>query len=86
MNNTKILLFARWISTCYADTHLDSEKRCEHDKDFESTDASYLKNETVINMERFLNHNKTFTLDFIIKELENCENRTDAINRFKSQL
>jgi hypothetical protein len=26
-DNVKMFLFARWISTCYADEHLDQEKR-----------------------------------------------------------
>ena len=39
MDEVKMFLFARWISTCYADTHLDSNKRCEHDMGFDPTDA-----------------------------------------------
>jgi hypothetical protein len=39
MDEVKMFLFARWISTCYADTHLDRNKRCEHDEGFDHTDA-----------------------------------------------
>lgn len=36
MENVKMFLFARWIATCYADTHLDENKKCESDKGFNS--------------------------------------------------
>lgn len=37
--NIKMFMFARWISTCYADTHLDTHKKCEHDEGFNSAEA-----------------------------------------------
>jgi hypothetical protein len=47
MNDLKALLFARWLSMCYADTHLDSKMRCEHDMGFDQSDAtSCLNRET----------------------------------------
>lgn len=39
MDEVKIILFTRWIATCYADTHLDSEMRCEHDLGFNPDDS-----------------------------------------------
>ena len=39
MDNVKMFLFARWISTCYADSHLDKEMRCEHDEGFDGKEA-----------------------------------------------
>ena len=42
-----MFLFARWIATCYADTHLDSKMKCEHDEGFNSSEAiSVLNRET----------------------------------------
>lgn len=35
----KMFLFARWISTCYADTHLDENKKCEHDEGFKASES-----------------------------------------------
>lgn len=47
MNEVKMFLFARWIATCYADTHLDSKMKCEHDEGFKSSEAiSVLNRET----------------------------------------
>ena len=47
MDEVKMFLFARWISTCYADTHLDSNLKCEHDKGFNGSEAiSVLNRET----------------------------------------
>lgn len=47
MDEVKMFLFARWIATCYADTHLDSEMKCEHDEGFNSSEAiSVLNRET----------------------------------------
>ena len=42
--NVKMFLFARWISTCYADTHLDSEKRSQHDIGFNASEAMSVLN------------------------------------------
>lgn len=42
-----MFLFARWIATCYADSHLDSEMKCEHDDGFNGSQAiSVLNRET----------------------------------------
>jgi len=38
MEDVKMFLFARWIATCYADTHLDGEMRSEADKGFDVSD------------------------------------------------
>ena len=44
--NTKMFLFARWISTCYADEHLDEEMRYNDNQDFnELTSMSVLNRE-----------------------------------------
>jgi len=32
LTQTKMFLFARWISSCYADTHLDAKGKCEQDE------------------------------------------------------
>jgi len=40
----KMFLFARWIATCYADTHLDGKMKCEHDEGFNSSDAMSVLN------------------------------------------
>jgi len=43
----KMFLFARWIATCYADTHLDNKMKCEHDMGFKQSEAiSVLNRET----------------------------------------
>ena len=34
-----MFLFARWLATCYADSHLDEEKKCEHDIGFDYNNA-----------------------------------------------
>ena len=39
MDEVKMFLFAKWIATCYADTHLDSNKRCEHDVGYNQNSA-----------------------------------------------
>jgi len=47
MTNVKMFLFARWIATCYADTHLDEKMKCEHDEGFDESDSiSVLNRET----------------------------------------
>jgi len=35
----KMFLFARWIATCYADTHLDNNMNCEHTTGFNQLEA-----------------------------------------------
>lgn len=35
MENTKMFLFARWVSTCYADAHLDDKMRHVDNSDFD---------------------------------------------------
>lgn len=40
----KMFLFARWIATCYADTHLDEKKRSEHDKGFNQSNSMSVLN------------------------------------------
>lgn len=45
--NVKMFLFARWLATSYADTHLDGEGRSEHDEGFDGRGAlSVLNRET----------------------------------------
>ncbi len=44
INEVKMFLFARWIATCYADTHLDSKMKCEHDKGFKKSESISLLN------------------------------------------
>jgi len=47
MEKVKMFLFARWISVCYADTHLDNKLKCEHDEGFNPSEAiSVLNRET----------------------------------------
>lgn len=47
MDKVKMFLFARWIATCYADTHLDENMKCEQDKGFDpNTAISVLNSET----------------------------------------
>lgn len=47
MVDVKMFLFARWIATCYADTHLDGNMKCEHNESFNDSDAiSVLNRET----------------------------------------
>ena len=45
--NAKMFLFARWISTCYADEHLDEKRRYSDNPDFdETTQISVLNRES----------------------------------------
>lgn len=44
MDEVKMFLFARWIAACYADSHLDSEMRCEHNDEFNESEAISLLN------------------------------------------
>ena len=37
MEKVKMFLFARWMATCYADTHLDEKMKCEYDEGFTSS-------------------------------------------------
>ena len=39
MKSAKTLLFARWISTCYADEHLDEKKRYTDNENFDKSTA-----------------------------------------------
>ncbi len=39
LEQIKMFLFARWISTCYADTHLDSDMKSEHDEGFKKEES-----------------------------------------------
>lgn len=39
MDDVKMFLFARWISTCYADEHLDEEMRHSTEKGYDSKTA-----------------------------------------------
>lgn len=46
-NNTNMFLFARWISICYADEHLDDKMRYTDNIDFDKTKSmSVLNRET----------------------------------------
>lgn len=57
MDEVKMFLFARWIATCYADSHLDSEMKCDHDFGFkESESLSVLNRETGHWYKQQLNH------------------------------
>ena len=52
-----MFLFARWISTCYADTRLDKNGKCEYDKDFDTDSAlSVLNSESGTWWRRKLEH------------------------------
>ncbi len=39
MEDVKMMLFARWLSTCYADEHLDDKMRYTDNPDFDRTTA-----------------------------------------------
>lgn len=39
LTNVKMFLFARWISLCYADTHLDNNMISEHEPGFNKQQA-----------------------------------------------
>jgi hypothetical protein len=39
MDEIKMFLFARWIASCYADTHLDSKMKCDYDEGFKNSEA-----------------------------------------------
>lgn len=39
LEQIKMFLFARWIATCYADTHLDSNMKSEHDEGFKKEES-----------------------------------------------
>ena len=39
MEDVKMFLFARWIATCYADSHLDENKKLEGQFGFNSKSA-----------------------------------------------
>ena len=44
---TKMLLFARWISTDYADEHIDANMHSQHEKGFDaSTELSVLNRQS----------------------------------------
>jgi hypothetical protein len=56
-DKVKMFLFTRWIATCYADTHLDSKMRSEHDEGFNDSEAiSVLNRETGHWYKKQLNH------------------------------
>lgn len=40
----KMVLFARWIATCYADTHMDSNMNSDYDEGFNSSEAISILN------------------------------------------
>lgn len=44
MTNVKMFLFARWISTCYADEHLDKNKVHQATSGFDSSSAMSVLN------------------------------------------
>jgi len=80
MEKVKMFLFARWISTCYADTHLDEKMLCEHNKGFNNSEAiSVLNRENgywykeqleYFNNVVYPNYKKNGTVDNTIKFLK----------------
>lgn len=57
MKDVRMFLFARWLATCYADTHMDSEFRSEGDEGFNPSDAiSTLNRETGVWYKEKLKH------------------------------
>jgi len=44
MENVKMFLFGRWISTCYADEHIDDNMLSQHDEGFEAFEAMSVLN------------------------------------------
>ena len=57
MDNVKMFLFARWLATCYADSHLDNNMKCEHDEGFKSSESiSVLNRESGIWYKMQLKH------------------------------
>lgn len=55
--NVKMFLFARWISTCYADEHLDEEGVHQSNQDYDAKSGmSVLNREDGEWWERQLNH------------------------------
>jgi len=42
--NVKMFLFARWIATCFADSHIDSQGRTEQDIGFSPEDSMSVLN------------------------------------------
>jgi len=44
MEDVKMMLFARWLSTCYADEHLDDKMRYTDNPDFDRTTAMSVLN------------------------------------------
>lgn len=45
-HKAKMFLFGRWMATCYADTHMDNNGRCEHDYGFDEHNAMSVLNRT----------------------------------------
>ena len=43
-DNTKMFLFARWISTCYADDYLDENMKHTSDPEFDKSTAMCILN------------------------------------------
>jgi len=44
MDKVKMFLFARWLATCYADTHADDKLKSQHDEGFNSSEAMSILN------------------------------------------
>jgi hypothetical protein len=68
MDNVKMFLFARWISTCYADSHLDNNMKSEADEGFKSDVAiSVLNRESGYWYKKQLQHFNTVVYPNYIK-------------------
>ena len=56
-SNLKMFLFARWISTCYADEHVDDKMISQHEKKYNQKNSlSVLNRETGIWYKKQLKH------------------------------
>lgn len=88
-NEIKMILFARWLATCYADTHVDSHKRSQHDEGFDESSAlSVLNRETGewyqdrlkhFNEKVYPNYVENGTVQNMIIHLESQKNFSEAL-------
>lgn len=44
MEGVKMFLFGRWIATCYADEHLDSKMKSQHEEGFNGSEGMSVLN------------------------------------------
>lgn len=82
----KMFLFARWIATCYADTHLDENMKSEHDQGFNSSEAmSVLNRKTGYwYMEQLKHFNDVVYLNYI--KNGTVENANKFFNDYKQKI